>query len=85
MGSAKLDERFFAVVCSVLNMPMEAVNWETSRKTLQRWDSLKHLYLILALEEQFGVQFSDEEIAVLDTLLALNNAIVAKTGRERTS
>lgn len=29
------------------------------------WDSLKHVELILMLEEHFGVQFSEEEMAAL--------------------
>lgn len=29
------------------------------------WDSLKHVELILMLEEHFGVQFSEQEMAAL--------------------
>ena len=29
------------------------------------WDSLKHIELILILEEHFGVRFSEEEMAAL--------------------
>jgi acyl carrier protein len=28
----------------------------------EKWDSLRHMALVLALEEEFGVVFSDEEI-----------------------
>jgi acyl carrier protein len=27
------------------------------------WDSLKHIQLVLMLEEQFGVQFTEDEMA----------------------
>ena len=36
-----------------------------SRDSESNWDSLKHVQLILMLEEQFGIQFSEEEMGSL--------------------
>ncbi len=41
--------------------PSESV----TRDSEPRWDSLKHVQLILLLEEHFGVQFSEAEIPAL--------------------
>ena len=42
------------------------------------WDSLKHIELILMLEERFGVQFSEEEIAALRSSGEIVSSIEAK-------
>jgi acyl carrier protein len=35
---------------------------ESSPDTIANWDSLQHLNLVLALEQEFNVQFTPEEI-----------------------
>lgn len=40
-------------------------NESITRESEPTWDSLKHVQLILMLEERFGVQFSEEEMAGL--------------------
>lgn len=44
-----------------------------SRAQTERWDSLSHLEIVLMLEEQFDLRFSEEEIVALDSL----NGIIA--------
>jgi acyl carrier protein len=49
-------------MAQVMNVSIENVKEDSSPDTIEAWDSLKHMSLILTLEEEFGVQFSDEEI-----------------------
>jgi acyl carrier protein len=49
-----------------------------SRESDPKWDSLKHVQLILMLEEQFGVQFSEEEMGALRSSDEIVRAIEAK-------
>ena len=35
------------------------------------WDSLKHMQLIFAVEEKFGVRFTEEEIPQMDSFSRL--------------
>ena len=35
---------------------------ELSFRDIEEWDSFNHLYIILAVEEQFQIQFKPEEI-----------------------
>ena len=51
------------VIGSVLGVPAESIDDETSTDTLEGWGSLEQLNLILALEEEFGVEIPDEEAA----------------------
>lgn len=57
-----MRERVIKVVSDVLGLPPEAIADQSSPETVESWDSLKHMNLVLALEEEFGVRFSDESI-----------------------
>lgn len=45
----------------VFKVPKEKINNGTSPDTLAEWDSLKHLNMVLALEEQFDISISEED------------------------
>jgi acyl carrier protein len=51
------------VMGSVLKVDPETLGPESSNDTIESWDSLKHMSLVLALEEEFGVSIPDEEAA----------------------
>jgi acyl carrier protein len=74
------SERFFEVLSTVLNVGRESLGPHSSRDSLEEWDSIKHMYVVLALEEEFGVQFSDDEIANLVSVSDLMRAMTKKTG-----
>ena len=57
-----MKKKTFSIVARVMGVPVAEIDEETSPDTLAAWDSLKHLNLVLALEEEFDVQFSDEQV-----------------------
>jgi len=52
----------FKILSQIMNVPIDQLNDNSSPDTVANWDSLKHMNLILALEEKFAVAFSEEEI-----------------------
>jgi acyl carrier protein len=40
-----------------------------------RWDSIRHLELVFALEDQFGVRFEASEMAAMDSLDSIVRAL----------
>jgi acyl carrier protein len=55
------DDKLKKVLAAVFKIEVTAINDDTSVDTVDRWDSLNHLNLILALESEFGVSFSEEQ------------------------
>ena len=51
------------VIAIVLNVDPCLIGPDASSDTIESWDSLRHMNLVLALEEEFGVIFSDEDAA----------------------
>ncbi len=55
-------ERILKVMSLVFEVPFEKLNEDSSSDTIESWDSLKHLNLILALEEEFNIIIPDVEV-----------------------
>lgn len=49
------------VIATMLNMDAASINEDSSMDNVSNWDSLRHMNLILALEEEFKVSIPDED------------------------
>lgn len=49
-------------VSGVLGISSESLNDDSSMDTVKEWDSLKHLNLVLGVEQAFGISFTEEQI-----------------------
>ncbi len=57
-----MRERVYKIISQVFNVPIENINDESSSDDIETWDSLKHMNMVLALEEEFNVQFGEEQV-----------------------
>lgn len=57
-----VKEKIFKVISQVMGVPVEDVNEDSSPDSIPDWDSLRHMNMILALEEEFGLEFTDEQL-----------------------
>lgn len=57
------ETKIKTVMASVLRLPAEEIGANASMDTIEMWDSLKHMNLVLALEEEFNVSIPDEDAA----------------------
>jgi len=57
-----MRDKILTIVSRVLNVPVGDLTDASSPDTIKNWDSLKHMALVLAIEEELRVTFSDEEI-----------------------
>jgi acyl carrier protein len=60
--SSPVFERVRGIAADVLKLPPNQITPQSSPETIEAWDSVQHLNLVLALEQEFGVQFEPEEI-----------------------
>lgn len=73
-----MRDRVFRIASQVFDFPVEQLNEDSSPDTIENWDSLKHMNLILALEEELNITFSDEEIVEM-----LSVGLVIETLKEK--
>jgi acyl carrier protein len=60
---ARLKEIF----ATVLQEPIEKIASDASPKTLRSWDSLRHVELIIEVENSYRVSFSPTEVFTMNT------------------
>ena len=57
-----MEKRIRTIMSAVFALPIESINDESSPDSIESWDSLKHINLVVALEEEFEINFTDNEI-----------------------
>ncbi len=62
MEQQEIKDKIINVMSLVFEVPAEAINEDSSADSIASWDSLRHLNLILGLEDEFGVSIPDEEV-----------------------
>ena len=77
MGN-KLEDRIKNIMSAVFEIPEEQIKDNSSPDTIESWDSLKHMNLIIALEEEFEVEFTDNEIFELMNYTLIKSIITGK-------
>lgn len=62
-----IKDQIRIVMSAVFEVPLDKISEEASPDNIESWDSIKHLNLILALEEEFDITIPDEEVGNLLT------------------
>lgn len=60
--------RVVRAVSQIMGVAEQQVTDTSSADSLDTWDSLRHMNLMLALEEEFGIKFSDEQIMTMSSV-----------------
>jgi acyl carrier protein len=73
-----LDERLTMIFRDVFEDDDIELADELTAADVDGWDSIAHINLIVAIEEAFGVKFSDRELGTLADVGALRRTLRAK-------
>lgn len=74
-----MKDKIISIAASVFGIEERLINENSSPDTIENWDSLNHMNLIVALEEEYSIEFEEEEIIDLMSIKALINSISTKT------
>ena len=70
-----MHERIKVVMAQIFNIEVDSITEQSSPENVERWDSLRHMQLILALEDEFGVTIADEAIPDLLSINAIEEGL----------
>ena len=74
----ELLERIQYIAADLFSLSVNQITSTSSSETVEQWDSLQHLNLILALEEEFGVQFTPRDMENMLDIEAIISIIQEK-------
>ncbi len=66
-------------MCQIFHVPFGHITDETKVETIESWDSLNHINLILALELEFRTTFSPEEMIKMVSFQEILEILKQKT------
>jgi acyl carrier protein len=78
MNSAHNIIQIVNIFGRVMNVGASEVSMETSPDTLDNWDSLRHMNLVMALEEELNVTFNEDEVLNMLSVQAIVNTLTSK-------
>ena len=58
-----MENKIREIMAQVFNVPEVSIDSLSSPDTIESWDSLRHMNLVTALEEEFNVRFNYEQIS----------------------
>lgn len=72
-------EQALALVSNATNVPADSIGTDAAVGALEAWDSIAHVHIMLALEEQIGRDLTTDEIADCMTVEAIASVLETVT------
>lgn len=79
--SHEVFDRVRQVAADIFAAPADGMTRQSSPEEIEKWDSVQHLSLVLALEQEFNVQFDPEEMDRMKTLGDISDLLDSKLPR----
>jgi acyl carrier protein len=70
-----VNEKVELLVAEVLQIPAASITDDLAMKDLDAWDSLKHMELIVSLEETFGLQLTFDDIVAMQCIREIKRVL----------
>ena len=67
------------LLAEVMGIPKEAVTNDLAMKDLDAWDSLKHMELVVSLEQSFRLELTFDEIVAMQSVREIKRVLKEKT------
>jgi len=77
--------KLYEVISGILNIDPATLSEESNALNTPNWDSLRHIEIMLAVENAFGVRFSMPEMVSMQNIGDMRKLICEKTGTSEDS
>jgi acyl carrier protein len=68
-------EKVNEILATTLKVSLEEALNNLTMDDVSNWDSLTHMNLIVAIEDEFGIELSGDDIAEMTTFDAIRNTV----------
>ncbi len=74
----EIYERLNKVFRDIFDDESIVVKPETTANDIEDWDSLEHINLVVAVEQEFGIKFNMNEVTTMKNVGEMVDIIIAK-------
>ena len=71
-------EELRTLAADVLRVPRSQIDDNATPQQIENWDSIQHVSLVVAIEEQFGVEFDPDEIIQMESIGKISEILSSK-------
>lgn len=57
-----MEDRIKGIIADVLMVDKNEIQDDSSPDTIESWDSLKQMNIVIALEEELNINFTDDQV-----------------------
>ena len=57
-----VQEKVIQVLVNIFQVSPDKISTETTSDNVENWDSMNHINMILALEQEFGIRYDEEQV-----------------------
>lgn len=75
---AEIGRRMTEVFRDIFDMPGLSIKETDRQEDIAGWDSMGHVRLVIALEDEFDIQFEPDEITIIESVGSLAALISTK-------
>lgn len=75
------EDKLKGVVGAMLGIDATTVGPETSTDTVNQWDSIRHMNLVIALERAYDISIPDDEVASMTSYPIIKATIEEQLAR----
>ncbi|MDH3741252.1 MAG: acyl carrier protein [Hyphomicrobiales bacterium] len=68
----------FEIIAGVLKIDPAMLSYESNAQNTENWNSLRHIEIMLAVENAFSVRFSMPEMVSMENVGDLRDLLIAK-------
>ncbi len=72
-----VQEKVIQVLVNIFQVSPEGISTKTMSDDVENWDSMNHINMILALEQEFGIRYDEEQVV---SMLSVGEIIEATKG-----
>jgi acyl carrier protein len=71
----QVDETVGSLLAEVLQIPASGITEDLAMKDVEAWDSLKHMELIVSLEQSFGIELTFDDIVAMRSVAEIKRVL----------
>ena len=73
-----IKHRIKNIMSAVFEMSVDEIDENSSPDNIESWDSINHMKIVVAMEEEFNVQFTDADIIELINMKLIMAVLLEK-------
>lgn len=70
-----MEKKIKQIMSQVFNIDAQEITEDSTQDTIGNWDSLRHMSLVMALEEEFGLELDENQIIEMMSFKLIINVL----------